>query len=427
MTTPPKERATRRMPFLAAFLSRRGNLRIALRALSTHRLRTVLAILGVFLGAFMLTLVLHISQAVGLKVTNESNRLGANVADVTAGTVVMTRGDNNRAGGRNAATLTLDDARAIERGVPRVELVVPYAMSTRPVAKGRRNTSCPVVGAGAAFREMRNMEMLYGSFFREEDVASKALVCVPGYEIAARLFDEPARALGQRLRFGSRELLVVGVMAQKGQDATGVNVDEQIYVPVTTFMERLTTQEHVSGILLRVASRDAVPGVQAAVTTLLRARHHLAPGQADDFGVAFSEQVNEMQAKAMELVRLLGAIGAGISFSIGTLGILSIMTIIVRARRLEIGVRRAVGATKRNIVAQFLFESVLMAGTGGLLGVGVALGIASAVYAAGVLPTAYDPPLAVGVLLASAGCGLMAGAYPAWQAARVDVIRTLRG
>ncbi|CCH48484.1 ABC transporter permease [Pseudodesulfovibrio piezophilus] len=402
------------------------NIRTAVKALTTHRLRTFMAILGVFLGAFMLTLVMHISNAVGLKVVHESERLGARIIDATAGRVALSRGIENRAGGMNAATFTLTDVDAIRAGVPQVELVVPYVLGHATVAFGRNKTSCPLLGTGAMFDVIRNMDVLHGRYFSQVEVTHKALVCVLGYDIADRLFPSPAAATGQYLRFHTAEMLIVGVMQKKGQDSSGVNVDEQVYVPVTTYIHRLNRQDHVSGALLRITSRKSVPRITTAVTTLLRERHHLSAGIPDDFSVVFSEQVNDMQAKAMRLVRVLGAIGAGISFSIGTLGILSIMTIIVRARRLEIGVRRAVGATPTNIVCQFLLESVLMAGSGGVLGTGVALGIATAIYSVGFLPAFYDVSMVIGIILASVCCGLCAGAYPAWQAARVDVIAALK-
>ena len=430
-------------------LTQSRNIRIAAKALATHKLRTFMAILGVFLGAFMLTLVMHISNAVGLKVAHESERLGARIIDVTAGRVALTRGSMNRAGGMNAATFSLADVDAIRLGVPQVELAVPYAVGHATVAFGRNKTSCPLLGTGALFHVVRNMDVLGGRCFSGLEIEQKALVCVLGYDIAKRLFPSPAFARGKYLRLRNVELLIVGVMRKKGQDSSGVNVDEQVYVPVTTYINRLNRQDHISGALLRIASKESVPRITKAVTALLRRRHHLGTnipesgvlsasavsqgassagffGLPNDFSVVFSEQVNAMQAKAMRLVRVLGVIGAGISFSIGTLGILSIMTIIVRARKLEIGLRRAVGATPVNIICQFLLESVLMAGAGGLLGTGVAIGIATAIYYAGFLPVFYDFPMIAGIILASVCCGLCAGAYPAWQAARVDVISALK-
>lgn len=409
------------------FYSSCSSLIIAAAALNEHRSRSALALLGVFLGALMLTLVLHISLAVGKKVELEANRLGANVTDTAAGTSPFTRKGLNRAGGRNAATLTLPDTDAVRQTISQTEMVVPYTLSRRSISKGRERSTCPIVGTTPQYTAMRNSKTQYGRFFTQEETERKALVCVLGSEVAQRLFADPAAALNNRVRLNGRDFVVMGVMEEKGQDATGVNTDEQVYVPITTLMQRLIKQEHISGIWTRVAFAEYAQEQQATLTALLRQRHHILPGQKDDFSVNFSSQVNEMQDKAMHLVFVLGCLGAGISFSVGSLGILSIMTLLVRARRLEIGIRRAVGASRKNIVRQFLLESMLLAGSGGALGVAVALLLASIVYASGALPAAYSPTMICGVLVASISCGLLAGLYPAWQAARLSVVAALKG
>lgn len=404
-----------------------SSLIIAAAALNEHRARSALALLGVFLGALMLTLVLHISLAVGKKVELEANRLGANVTDAAAGTSPFTRKGINRAGGRNAATLTLADAEAVRDTISQTEMVVPYTLSRRSISNGRERSACPIVGTTPQYTVIRNSRPQYGRFFTQEEMQRKDLVCVLGSEVAQRLFVDPAAASEKRVRLNGRDFAVVGVMEEKGQDATGVNTDEQVYVPITTLMQRLIKQEHISGIWSRVDSADYAQEQETILTALLRQRHHILPGQQNDFSVNFSSQVNEMQDKAMHLVFVLGCLGAGISFSVGSLGILSIMTLLVRARRMEIGIRRAVGASRKNIVRQFLLESMLLAGSGGALGVTAALLLTSVVYASGALPAAYSPAMICGVLVASISCGLLAGLYPAWQAARLSIVAALKG
>ncbi len=404
----------------------RGNiLRIALRGLREHKMRSLLAMLGVFLGAFMLTLVLHVSQSLALKVDGETQKLGANIVDVGAGKNPFSRGGINRAGGRNAATLKPRDAEAIASGVPQAARVVPYALGNITIANGRKVTNCPVVGTTEPFPAVRHMEVQYGRFFTVREVEDRALVGILGHELAGRLFPTPEEAVGHRVKLRSNELLVIGVMREKGSDASGTNVDEQLFVPLSTYMNRIVYQEHLSGIWLRAETRDDMPELAREVETLLSARRRPAPGPPD-FSVATSRQANEVQLQAMSLVYTLGAIGAGISFSIGTLGILSIMTLMVRARMIEIGLRRVVGATKRDIVQQFLIESTLMAGIGGIAGTGLALLFLTLMFASGAFPPCYSPGMVCGVIVSSLTCGLVAGAYPAFRAVRVNVLQVLK-
>lgn len=406
-------------------LIRGGILRIALRGLREQKMRSLLAILGVFLGAFMLTLVLHVSESLALKVDKEIQKLGANIVDVGAGKNVFSRGGPNRAGGRNAATLTLSDAEAIANLVPQAMRVVPYTLGNTMIAHGRKITSCPVVGTTEPFPVVRHMETQHGRFFTAREVEDKALVCVLGHVLAERLFRTPEEALGRRIKLRSIELLVIGVMREKGSDASGTNVDEQLFVPISTYMNRIVHQEHISGIWLRAAAKDYMPALGQAAETLLRVRHRQISSE-QDFSIAASQQASEVQVQAMTLVYTLGAMGAAISFSIGTLGILSIMTLMVRSRMVEIGLRRVVGGTKRDLVQQFLIESTLMAGLGGIAGTGLALLLLSLMFSSGAFPAFYSPGMICGVIASSLACGLVAGAYPAFRAVRVNVLQVLK-
>ena len=215
-------------------------------------------------------------------------------------------------------------------------------------------------------------------------------------------------------------------MEKKGADISGTDQDQQVFVPLSTYMRRLSNQSWISGVYLQLASPGDSARAKQAAEQILLARHRIGSGENEDFSVLTAQDTMQIQQQALDLVRTLGIISSSVSFAVGGLGILSIMILLVRTRRLEIGIRRAVGARRRDIMRQFILEAALMAGIGGSLGVVVAAGLVLIVYKVGKMPVFYDPLLILGALAGSILLGLLAGAYPAWQAAQVEVLEVLR-
>jgi putative ABC transport system permease protein len=211
-----------------------------------------------------------------------------------------------------------------------------------------------------------------------------------------------------------------------GADIVGTDQDEQVFVPITTFMRRMANQDHITGVYINLRRASDASLAKEAATAILRRRHAITPGEKDDFSVLTAQDTVQLQQEALALVQTLGVISSSISFAVGGLGILSIMILLVRARRLEIGVRRAVGATRLDIVRQFLLESGLMAVAGGGLGVGLALAILAAVSRATGFPFVLEPLFIGLAVFGSALLGLAAGAYPAWKASRLEILDVLR-
>jgi putative ABC transport system permease protein len=214
-------------------------------------------------------------------------------------------------------------------------------------------------------------------------------------------------------------------MAEKGSDLSGTDQDEQVFVPLTTYMRRMSNQTWVSGVFMNLKRGASEDAARRAATEILRQRHGTS-GNDDDFSILTAREATQLQKKALDLVWTLGLLSSGISFSVGSLGILSIMILLVRARRLEIGIRRSVGATRGNIMGQFLMESAIMAGAGGAAGVITSAGLITIVYYFAGLPFVYDPLLIGGICAGSVLLGLAAGAYPAWQASRLEILAVLR-
>jgi putative ABC transport system permease protein len=259
---------------------------------------------------------------------------------------------------------------------------------------------------------VRSLELAQGRFFNQQELHDRAMVCVLGSNIAERLFGGPDAAVGREVYFFRARLRVVGVCLPKGADIVGTDQDEQVFVPLSTYMRRMANTDAITGVYVELAPGADPEQARSSATGILRQRHGLQPGQPDDFFVLTARDTNELQQQALDLVSVLGLISSSVSFAVGGLGILSIMILLVRARRLEIGVRRAVGARRGDIVAQFLFESGLLSGVGGALGVVVALVLLGALYALSPFPAVFDPLLIAAVPLGSVALGLAAGPTP---------------
>ena len=273
---------------------------------------------------------------------------------------------------------------------------------------------------------MRASRTAYGRFITDLDEMDRAKICVLGSTIAERLFKDRQGAVGRTVYIQQTALIVVGVMEEKGQDVSGNNMDELVFVPLSTYMRRLANIDWISGVYLNMRPGADIDAVSEAMRKILRQRHYIAPDDKDDFFVFSAKEATQMQQEALGLVWTLGLLSSSVSFAVGALGILSIMILMVRTRRLEIGIRRAVGASRRQIMQQFLMEAGLMSGVGGVLGVISALGLISLAYGVGDLPYVYDPVLALCVCAAAVLLGVAAGAYPAWQASRGDILEILR-
>ncbi len=399
--------------------------KIALAALAAHRLRAILAMLGVFLGALVLTTVLLVSEAMLLKADLETQRLGPNLVQAAAGQVRFGGGSTARVRGLST-TFTLEDAKVLGRSIPWVRVSAPYTSASRPVRSGGRTTQGQIIGTTPSYPDVRAFNPEFGRFFNQGELDNKAKVTVLGFDIATRLFGKPESALGKTVLINTIDLTVVGVMEAKGQDLSGSNQDEQVFVPISTYMRRMNNVDYIAGVYLSLYNAEEESVAMRSMRDIMLQRHKIKPGGSEDFSIFSARDANKLRTDALALVRTLGFISATVSFAVGSLGILSIMILLVRARRMEIGIRRAVGASGRNIVLQFLSEAGVMAGLGGFLGVIGSLLLTTIIYMAGSFPFYYSFRLCATVSLASIALGVAAGSYPAWVASKVEVLEVLR-
>jgi putative ABC transport system permease protein len=401
------------------------NLRIALRSLYSFKLRTSLAVLGVFLGTFSLILVSNLADSLARKAQLELDKLGKNLLAVRSGTVLRP-GHATRLF-TDAANLSLDDVRAIAVGAPFVTAISPASFKNFPVRYGGVTlSSILVTGAAPNYPEVRNFFPKEGVFISDEDNEQLARVAVIGKKIAEKLFgrEDP---LGKSILIWRVPCRVIGIMEEKGVDASNVDQDNQIFVPLRTFLRRFVNKETVNYVFVQTADSESLVPAKAEIEQILRLRHHIKPGQKDDFSVLNPKDMLALKTQATALITILGRIAATVSFLIGAIGILSIMILIVNERRVEIGIRRAVGSRKRDIILQFLMESSFISFLGGLAGVVLGLLVSILVFSLSELPFSISLGGLSAAFSASVLVGILAGIYPSQKATTiqpVDVIRS---
>jgi putative ABC transport system permease protein len=395
-------------------------LRLAFSRLATSRLRSALTMLGVIIGVASVVALVGIGQGTSSNITARLNGLGTNLLTVTPG---ATRTGNTRGAQGSATTLTLDDATAI-RGLANVAAVEPELSGQGLVTSGALNTTTTILGTTPDYPTVRAYTVAAGAFLSDLDVERGLRVAVLGATTASDLGLDSS-SIGSTIQIGGLPFEVKGILDAKGT-GTFQNQDDQVVVPVSVVQKYFVGTRSVRTIGVSVASQDTMDVVTAEITSLLRGRHGLATTATDDFTISNQAQLLQTASSiSATLTLLLGGI-ASISLIVGGIGIMNIMLVSVRERTREIGIRKAIGARRRDILAQFLVEALTLSLLGGLVGVAVGLGTSAALSRLGGLAIVLNPvTLAVAVGF-SALIGVLFGVWPARQAAVLDPIAALR-
>jgi len=396
--------------------------RLALRALARNKMRSALTMLGIIIGVGAVIAVVSIGQGAQYMVQQGIQAMGTNVVFVAAGSG---RPGGIRVGYGGVKTLTIDDMKAILREIPLIKEAAPSVSSRRQVIYGNQNWSTSVTGTTPNFFEIRNWSIQAGSVFSDEEVDLAANVCVIGTTVARNLFlDE--NPVGKTMRIGNLPFRVDGVLESKGQNVIGQDQDDAIYAPYTTVQRKISGITWVQFINASAISPVASVAAVNPITSLLRERHRIRPGDDDDFFVRTqSEVANLMNQTQSVMTLLLGGI-ASVSLLVGGIGIMNIMLVSVTERTREIGVRMAVGATKRDVQRQFLVEAVTLSMMGGAIG--IFFGLVGSALISNFLswPTLVSIKAIVTAAIFSAAVGIFFGYYPARKAAQLDPIEALR-
>jgi len=404
------------------------SIRVALQGLTANKLRSALTMLGIIIGVAAVIALVAVGQGAQAAVTQRFQSLGSNLLVISPGAAFSRRASQGAASAQN---LTNEDAQAIAQLATLVEAIAPeYSVRGAQVVYGSKNTQTSVLGVPPEYLAVRNWQVAQGRFIDQQDVESLAKVCTLGTTVVEDLFGSNSLdPVGKTVKINRQNYQVVGVMASKGQ--TGfTNEDDQVFIPLSTAQIKFGGAGNTSleSINVQVTSADMMDFAQAELKAILRARHGLSPSQADDFNIRSQVQIMEMaQQTTGTFTILLGAIAA-ISLVVGGIGIMNIMLVSVTERTREIGIRKAVGAKRRDILMQFLVEAVVLSGLGGVMGVLVGWGSAQLLsrLASELLSTLVTPGSVIMALGVSVAIGLFFGIYPANRAARLNPIEALR-
>ena len=406
--------------------------RTAISSLGANKLRAGLTLLGIVIGVAAVITLMSIGRGVQATITERIQALGTNLLFVRPGET-SSRGVGGGQG--SASSLTIEDAYALSESefTPSIAAVAPELGSSAQVVAGRKNTFANIIGVTPEYEEVRNAPVEFGQFVSQGHVDRNATVAVLGYQVAQDLYGFRS-PIGQPIRISGRQFEVIGVLEEQG-GSSFFSFDDRIMVPITAAYYRLassrTTQGGISVQTINVKTQgvQAMDSALAEVATILRLRHRIT-GE-DDFTVTSQQETIEALEEATNaFVFFLGAI-AGISLLVGGIGIMNIMLVSVTERTREIGIRKAMGAKRRDILLQFVSEATLLSLGGG--GVGLLLGWVlsnllddRAIIGTSPTQTAFSFDIAVLALAVSAAIGLFFGIYPAMRAASLHPIDALR-
>ena len=401
-------------------------IRIALRALRRNIMRSLLTTLGIIIGVAAVIAMVSIGHGASVSVQEQIARMGNNMLIILSGTTTQ---GGLRSGLGGAPTLTINDARAIQRESPAVSAVTYIRRQVQQVVAGNQNWSTAITGVTPDYQIVRDWPVAAGRFLTKQEEESAATSAVLGQTVVQYLFGAGQNPVDQLIRMNNTPFRVVGVLTPKGQSTQGQDQDDAVFIPFSTAERKVLGTRRlgtVGAIMVSAVSPEAIPEAQRQITALLRERHRIRPGQNDDFTIRNLADIAATAESTSQVMNILLASVASVSLLVGGIGIMNIMLVSVTERTREIGIRMAVGAKSRHILTQFLLEAVVLSSIGGV--VGAVLGVVGAklVSALAHWPTIVPPDAIILAITFSAAVGIFFGFYPARKAARLDPIQALR-
>jgi putative ABC transport system permease protein len=401
-------------------------MRTAIRALLKNKLRSFLTILGIIIGVGAVIAMVAIGEGAKARVQKTFEAMGTNLLILQSGS---SRSAGVRGGQGSAPSLTWEDLRAIEKEVSSIRYAVPQLTARMQIVSDDANWSTQIRGTTPEYFDVRNWPIDMGGRFTQTDVEGGTKVAILGRTVSDNLFGEGVDPVGQVVRINNVPYQVVGLAAKKGQSAFGQDYDDAAFVPVSTYRSKISGEmgAFVNGqVLIGARSAADTSRAQQQISALLRDRHRIRQGQEDDFTIRNLTEIASAEQESTATFTLLLAGIAAVSLLVGGIGIMNIMIVSVTERTREIGIRMAVGAKPRQILAQFLIESVTLAAVGGVIGLGAGVSVARWLATRFGWPTVIRVDTIIIAIAFSAVVGIVFGLYPASRASRLDPIQALR-
>lgn len=394
-------------------------IRVSISSLMGNKMRSFLAMLGIIIGVGAVISMLALGAGAKKKVVDRVAAMGTNL-------LIVRPGSPMRGGVRGAAarSLSISDADMLMESIEEIDSISPVVMGRAQVKYLANNSNTNVTGASYTYFDIRGFEIAKGRSFNEIEEERKSTVVVLGHTIAKDLLGDKD-PVGETIRLKNLNFRVVGVLKEKGEQGW-FSPDEMVVIPYSTAMKRILGQSYLSEIDIMVKDGIDLSVVEVKAGEILRKRHKILAGKEDDFNIRNQAEMIEVASNVTKTFTfLLGGI-ASISLVVGGIGIMNIMLVTVTERTREIGVRKAIGARPRDILRQFLIESILISGLGGFLGIGAGVGVAELINHFSEYGTVIEMHSILLSLIVSGSVGVFFGYYPARRAASLNPIEALR-
>lgn len=397
--------------------------KIAVRALLRNKGRTLLTMLGIIIGIASVIAMVSLGQSSTISVTEELSSMGSNMIMVSPAREM--RGGVNL-GRTNARSLDKKDLQTIRQNAKYVDKISPLVTTGAQLVVGGRNHPGSIQGVSPEYLDIRKYELENGTMFTEDDIKRYSKVCVIGKTVVDNLFPDGESPLGKTIRFGAIPMKVVGVLESKGQNQMGQDQDDVVFVPYTTVQKRFMAITYFNMLFVSAVSESESELAATEITYILRHNHNIKEGAEDDFEIRTQEELLTTINSITKMLTLLLAAIASISLVVGGIGIMNIMYVTVTERTKEIGLRMSIGAQQRDILIQFLSESVILSLLGGIIGIMLGLLLSFGLSKVLDWPFIVSEAAILISFLVCAATGIFFGWYPAKRAANLDPINALR-
>jgi putative ABC transport system permease protein len=399
-------------------------LKVAIKAILNNKFRSFLSMLGIIIGVAAVIVMMAIGQGSKHSIRENISAMGTNIIMIRPGA------DRGMGGVRqdpsSMQTLKVEDYEAVKKEAKYISYISPEVTASGQAINGNNNTSTTLYGESPEYLDIKQWEVTSGSAFTDEDIKKSVKVCIIGKTVVDELFGENVDPVGKMIRFKSIPFRVIGVLKSKGYSSFGMDQDNLIITPYTTVMKRVSAQTYLSSINCSALTEEMTDDAISELTQILRQQHKLKDEAEDDFTIRSQQEMMETMSSTMDTVTLILVVAAAFSLLVAGIGIMNIMLVSVTERTKEIGLRMSVGARGMDISNQFLIESIIIAVTGGVLGIALGMLLSTSANLLFSLPTSVPMWAIVVSFIVCTLIGIGFGYFPARKAASMDPIEAIR-